>query len=270
MKFVVVSAVMVAIFLAVISCTNIITVHEHYSGKSHSHVDTVYVIIDPSDAPEEQEGWTSPGTQPGSGETGEYADPWITYYPLYDGARVETCTYSSGRTRHTLLGNIVTGSGPDLQVDGRVMRNDNIIEELVLILEFQIPRGSSVIEDASADGSRSRNDPSAADIGSDPSTLNRFLRIRSAGQQYGYDLDDCSVVDVDSDGDQMTVEAVLPVSLAVLRDISQSCSVSFSVAYPGTDSFEKYFTEVNDGNMYLFYTLFVIGDGNPTALPVER
>jgi len=268
MKCVAVSAVMAAILLVVISCTNIITVHEYHTGKTHSHADTVYVIVDPSETPGEQGGWTSPGTQPGSGETGESADPWITYYSLYDGAMVETCTYSSGRTKHTLLGNTVTGSGPGLQVDGRVMRNDNIIEELVLILEFQSSGGSGVNEDAS----RSRSDPSAAGIGSDPagSTLTRFIHIRSAGQQYGYDLDDCSAVDVDSDGDQVTVEVVLPISLAVLRDISHSCSVSFSIAYPGTDSFTKYFTEVNDGNMYLFYTMFVVGDGNPAVLPDER
>jgi len=259
MKYVAVSSVMVAVLLAAISCTNIITVHEHYSGKPHSHADTVYVIVDPSETPGEQGGWTSPGTQPGSSETGEYTDPFITYYSLYGGAQVETCTYLSGRTRHTLLGNIVTGGGPYLQVDGRVMRNDNIIEELVLILEFQLSGGSSINEDAS-------------DIDSDPagSTVTRFLNIRSAGQQYGYDLDDCSAVDVDSDDDQTTVKVVLPVSLAVFRDISQSCSASFSIAYPGTGSFTKYFTEMNDGNMYLFYTMFVIGDGNPTALPVER
>jgi len=255
MKYVAVSSVMVAVFLAAISCTNITTVHEHYSGKSHSHADTVYVIVDPSETPGERSGWTSPG----SGETGEYVDPQITQYPLYGGASVETCTYFSGRTRHTLLGNIITGGGPGLQVDGHVMRNDNIIEELVLILEFQLSRGSSISEDTS-------------DIDSDPagSTVTRFLNIRSAGQQYGYDLDDCSIVEVNSDDDQTTVEVILPVSLAVLRDISHSCSVSFSVTYPGTGSFTKYFTEMNDGNMYLFYTLFVIGDGNDTVLPVER
>jgi len=271
MKCVAVLAVMAAILLAVISCTNIITVHEYHTGKPHSHVDTVYVIVDPSETPGEQGGWTSPGIQPGSGETGESADPWITYYSLYGGAMVETCTYSSGRTWHTLLGNIVTGGGPGLQVDSRVMRNDNIIEELVLILEFQLSGGSSINEGASEDGSGSRIGPSTADIDSERagSTLTRFLHIRSAGQSYGYDLDDCSAVDVDSDGNQMTVKVILPVSLVVLRDISQSCSASFSIAYPGTDPFTKYFTEINDGNMYLFYTMFVIGDGNPAVLPVE-
>ncbi len=273
MKYVAVSAITAAVLLAVISCTNIITVHDYNSGKPHTQVDTLYVIVDPSENPEGQGSGSGSGIQPGSGETGEYADPWITYYSLYGGARVETCTYQSGRTKHTLLENLVTGSGSRLEADARVWRNDNIIEEIMLILEFEPPSaGSGGTEDTPDGISSSRNDPATADIDSDPmgSTEARFLHVRSAGQHYSFGLDDCSSVDVDWDNDQMTVEVILPVSLAFLRDISHSCLVSFIVSYPGTGSFTKYFTEINDGNMYQFYTLFVVGDGNSTLLPVER
>ncbi len=273
MKYIVVSVFTAAALLAAISCTSIVTVNEYQSARPHTHVDTVYVIVDPSENPEGQGSGSGPEIQPGSGETGEYADPWITYHSLYGGARVETCTYQSGRTKHTLIGNLVTGSGPHLEADARVWRNGNIIEEIVLILEFEpSSSGSGGTEDTPDDISSSRNDFAATDGRIDPmgSAEARFLHIRSAGQQYSFDLDDCSSVDVDSENDQISVEVTLPVSLALLRDISHSCLVSFILSYPGTDSFTKYFTEINDGNMYQFYTLFVVGDGNPPLMPVEN
>jgi hypothetical protein len=274
MKFITFSAFTVAALFAVTSCTNIVHVHEYHSGKTTSHVDTVYVVVDPSETPEQPEGGSRSGTQPGSPEAGEYTDPWTTYYSLGPGgAMVETCTYQSGQTRHTILGNLVTGSGPHLMADARVWKEGATIDQTVLILEFEPPLSvSGGSPETSDDFSGSISDPATADMADDPQSWTEasFLLIRSAGQQYTFDLDDCSSIEIDSDDEKVSVEVILPVSLALLRDISHSCSVSFSIAYRGADSFTKYFTEINDGNMYQFYTLFVQGDGNPTLLPVER
>jgi len=236
-----------AVLATAAACTDIVTVHEYRSVKPVVRTDTVYVEV------------TRPGSSPGSreglspdGEVGDGKQPGtaVTWCDLYGGARVRTCVYADGETEHVLTGNEVTGSGPSLTVDARVLRMDGGVSGLELLLEFgPRPAGWS---DGETTGDKG------------------FLQVTAEGGSYGFELDDCTWLAEEGDGGGTTVEAVLPVSLALLRDLAHGSSSSVTVAYPGTEPFTKYFTEINDGNMYRFYTVFVVGDGDPGSPPGWR
>jgi hypothetical protein len=233
-----------ALLAAAAACTNIVTVREYRTLKPVVRTDTVCVEV-----PRSGPSWGGGGGLSPDGERveGKRADPLVTWCDLYGGARVRTCVYSDGETEHVLTGNAVTGSGPALTVDASVLREDGAVSGLDLILEFA-PRPAAW---SSAEA--------CGDTG--------FLRVTTEGGSYGFGLDDCTWLAEEEDGDVMTVKAVLPVSLAMLRDLAHGSSSSLTVAYPGTEPFTKYFTEMNDGNVYRYYTVFVVGDGDPGSPP---